>query len=51
MVWYRANGLQRYTKTLKEATIEAIKLKILRAKKLVVKGIEAKPKISAEEDI
>ena len=51
MVWYRANGLQRYTKTLKEATIEAIKLKILREKELVVKGVEAKPKILVKEDI
>ena len=38
-------------RTPKEANIEAIKLRILRAKELAVKGIEAKPKILAEEDI
>ena len=31
--------------------MEAIKLKILRAKELIVKGAEAKPKILTEEDI
>ena len=31
--------------------MEAIKLRILRAKKLIVKGVEAKLKILAEEDI
>ena len=36
---------------LKEATIEATKLRILRAKELIVKGAEAKLKISAKEDI
>ena len=36
---------------LKEATIKVIKLRILRVKKLVVKGVEAKPKILTEEDI
>ena len=51
MVWYRANGPQWYKKTLKEVTIEAMKLRILRAKKPTVKGVKAKPKISAEEDI
>ena len=51
MVWCRANRLQRYIKILKEATIEAAKLRILRAKELIVKGIEAKLKILAEEDI
>ena len=31
--------------------MEAIKLRISRAKELIVKGVEAKPKILAEEDI
>ena len=35
----------------KEATIEAIKLRILRAEKPIVKKAEAKPKISVKEDI
>ena len=51
MVWREANGPQRYIKTLKEATIEAIKLRILRAKEPTVKKAEAKSKILAEEDI
>ena len=51
MVQRRANGPQQYTKTLKEATIEAIKLRILRAKELIVKRAKAKPKILTEEDI
>ena len=38
-------------KTLKEATIEAIRLRTLRAKKPTVKGVEAKPKILVEKDI
>ena len=51
MVWYRANRPQRYTKILKEATIEATKLRILRVKKPTVKGVQAKPKILAKKDI
>ena len=51
MVWHRANRPQQYKRILKETTIKAIKLRILRAKELIVKGAEAKPKISAEEDI
>ena len=31
--------------------MEAIRSKISRAKELIVKGVEAKPKILAEEDI
>ena len=31
--------------------MEAIKLKILKAKKLIVKGAEANPNISVEEDV
>ena len=31
--------------------MEAIKLRILKAKKLIVKGAEAKPKILLKEDI
>ena len=52
MVWrYRANRPQRYIRTLKEITIEAIKLRILKVKELIVKGAEAKPKILIEEDV
>ena len=47
----RANRPQQYIKTLKETTIKAIKLRILKVKELVVKGAEAKPKILVEEDI
>ena len=38
-------------RTLKEITIEAIKLRILRAKEPIIKGAKAKPKILTEEDI
>ena len=51
MVWRKANRPQQYIKILKEATIEAIKLRILRVKKPTVKGIKAKLKILTEEDI
>ena len=51
MVWRRANKPQRYIKILKEATMEAIRLKTLRAKEPIIKGVEAKPRILAEEDI
>ena len=51
MVWRRANRPQQYIKILKEVTIEAIRSKTLRAKKLTVKEVEAKPKILVEEDI
>ena len=48
---YRANGPQQYIKILKEATIKAIKSRILKAKKLIVKEAEAKLKILVKEDI
>ena len=51
MVWRRANGPQWYIRILKEATIEAIKLRILKAKEPIIKKIKAKLKILAEEDI
>ena len=51
MVWYRANRPQQYIKTLKKATIEAIKLRTLKAKELIVKEVEAKLRILTEEDI
>ena len=52
MVWRcRANKLQRYIRILKETTIEAIKLRILKAKELVIKEAEVKPKILIEDDI
>ena len=51
MVWRKANGPQQYIKILKEATIEAIRLKTLRAKEPTVKGVKAKLKFLAKEDI
>ena len=51
MVQRKANGPQQYIKILKEATIKAIKLRISKVKKLIVKGIKAKLKILTEEDI
>ena len=51
MVWCRANRPQQYIKTLKEVTMEVIRLRTLRAKELIVKGVKAKPKILVEEDI
>ena len=51
MVRRKANRPQRYTKTLKKATIEAMKLRTLRVKELIVKGVQAKPKILVKEDI
>ena len=51
MVQYKANRPQQYIKILKEATIEAPKLRISEILELTVKKAEAKPKISAEKDI
>ena len=51
MVWYRANRPQRYIRILKEATIEAIKSRILKTKESVVKENKAKLRILAEEDV
>ena len=51
MVWRKANGPQQYIRILKEAIMEATKSRILRAKELIIKGVKAKPKILAEEDI
>ena len=51
MVWRKANRPQQYTKTPKEATMEAIRSRTLRAKKLTVKGVQAKSKILTEEDV
>ena len=51
MVWCRANRPQQYIRTPKEATMEVIKLEILRAKEPIVKRTEAKPRILAKEDI
>ena len=51
MVWRRANGPQRYIRILKEVIIEVMKLRILKAEELIIKGAKAKPKISVEEDI
>ena len=51
MVWRRANRPQWYIKTLKEVTMEAIKLRTLRAKKPTVKEVKAKLRILVKEDI
>ena len=51
MVWRKANRPQQYIRILKEVTIEAIRSKTLRAKEPIVKGVKAKLKISAKEDI
>ena len=51
MVWRRVNRPQQYIKIPKKATMEAIRLRTLRVKELIVKGIQAKPKILAEEDV
>ena len=45
MVWRKANRPQWYTRTPKEAIIEALRLKILEISKPTVKEIKAKPKI------
>ena len=51
MVWYKANRPQQYIKILKEATIEALRLKILEILKLIIKGAKAKLKILIKENI
>ena len=51
MVWYKANRPQQYIRTLKEVTMEATRSKTLRATKLIIKEVKAKPKILVEEDI
>ena len=51
MVWHKANRPQQYIKILKEATIKAIRLRILKAKELIVKEAEAKLKILVKKDI
>ena len=51
MVWRRANRPQWYIKIPKEATMEAIRLRTLRAKKPTVKGVKTKLKILVEKDI
>ena len=51
MVWRKANGPQQYTRILKETTMEAAKLRILRAEEPIIKEVEAKLKISVKEDI
>ena len=51
MVWRKANRPQQYIRIPKEATIKAIRLRTLKAKELIVKGVQAKLKILVEEDI
>ena len=45
----RANRPQQYTRTPKKATMEAIKLRTLRAKEPTVKEVNAKPRILVED--
>ena len=47
----RANKPQRYIRILKEVTIEAMRLRTLKAKELIVKGVQAKLRILVKEDI
>ena len=51
MVQRKANGLQQNIKKLKEITMEAKGLRILKIIKLIVQGVKAKPKILTEENI
>ena len=51
MVWYKVNGPQWYIKILKEATMEALRLRILEILELIIKGVKAKPKILVKKDI
>ena len=51
MVQHKANRPQQYIKILKKITIKATKLKILKAKELIIKRVKAKPKILIKEDI
>ena len=51
IVQYRVNRPQQYIKILKEATIEALRLRILEILKPIIKGAEAKLKILIKEDI
>ena len=45
----RTNRPQQYIRTLKETTIEVIRLRISKIVKLIVKRVEAKPKILVEK--
>ena len=51
MVWRRANRPQWYTRILKEATMEALRLRILEILKPTVKKTEVKLRILVEEDV
>ena len=51
MVQRRANRPQRNKKILKETTMEAKRLRILKTTKLTVQEVKAKLKILIEEDI
>ena len=51
MVWCRANRPQQYIRIPKEVTIEAIRLRTLRAKKPIIKGVKAKLRILVKENI
>ena len=51
MVWHKANRPQQYIKILKEATMEALRLRISGILKPIVKGVEAKLKILTKEDV
>ena len=51
MVWYKVNRLQRYIRIPKKATMEAMRLRILKAKEPIVKEVKNKLKILIKEDI
>ena len=51
MVQYKANGPQQNIRTLKEITIKAKKLRILKAIKPIIQGAKVKPKILAKKDV
>ena len=51
MVWRRANRFQQYIKMPKKVTMEVMRLRTLKVKKPIIKGVQAKLKILIEEDI
>ena len=51
MVWHKVNRPQWNKRILKEITMEAKRLRILKVTELIVQGVKAKLKILAEEDI
>ena len=51
MVWYKANKLQQNKKILKEITMEAKRLRILKVTELIIQEVKAKLRILTEKDI